>query len=71
MYPSYMLSLSREKIYKGLRLRPIAYTYWFDKGLRQTVCNEDVCWMLAVQDIIISISVSKMKNLIGMSLLIL
>ena len=34
MYPSYMLSLSREMIYEGLRLRPIAYMYAFSKGLR-------------------------------------
>ena len=33
MYPCYMLSLSREKIYKGLRPRPIAYTYAFVRGL--------------------------------------
>ena len=32
MYPSYMLPLSREKIYEGLRLKPITYTYVFDKG---------------------------------------
>ena len=34
MYPFYMLSLSGEKIYKGLRLRPITYMYVFNKGLR-------------------------------------
>ena len=34
MFRSFMLSLSREKIYEGLRPRPIAYAYGFDKGLR-------------------------------------
>ena len=29
-----MLSLSREKIYKGLRMRPIAYTFVIAKGHR-------------------------------------
>ena len=33
MHPFYMLSLSREKIYKGLGLRPIAYMCTFTKGL--------------------------------------
>ena len=33
MYPSYMLSLLREKTYKGLRLRFTAYIYGFTKGL--------------------------------------
>ena len=28
-----MLSMSREKIYEGLGLRPIVHTYGFDKGL--------------------------------------
>ena len=34
MYPSYMLSLSREKIYKVLRLGPVTYTYALNKGRR-------------------------------------
>ena len=28
-----MLSLSRDKTYDGIRLRPITYAYGFDKGL--------------------------------------
>ena len=33
MYPSYMLSLSMEQIYKGLGPRPITYLYVIAKGL--------------------------------------